>query len=268
MNPKILNREAREVRLRNAAACLGWQNHGLYRVSRKVRAFYRGESAVLPKPKHHLERALDPKRNGADAIIDEFAEALKLYLPDEAPRQPLRVAYKSTLKLIECGIEAVHRHCCLNKLETLLADMRSYFTHPKPDTTPEEHCYWVDHFRKLWKQGCYAISDAFYNFTTEAINRREEVARGVAAPTLARKKTTSKSKDWNQRMAADLLGISTRQLRKYEKNPPDAEYPGWWDALAFKLWVNRRNDRDEMNRRLAASLGYKEGYSEAFKRKV
>lgn len=118
MNMLIIDREAREMRLRNAAARLAWQNHGLYRISLKVRAFYRGESSDLPKAKHRLERALDPKRNGADAIIDEFAEALKLYLPDEIPRQPLRVAYYLTLKLIECGIETVHRHNCLNHLET------------------------------------------------------------------------------------------------------------------------------------------------------
>lgn len=190
MNSKTINREAREVRLRNAAAHLALQNHGLYRVSRKVRAFYRGESAVLPKPKHHLERALNPKINGADAIIDEFAEALKLYLPDEIPRQPLRVAYESTRKLIERGLESVHRDKCLNKMMTILSDMKLYFTHPKPDTTPEDYRFWVEHFRKLWKQGCYANSDVFYDYTTEALNRRENVATSVAAPTLSHSRKT------------------------------------------------------------------------------
>lgn len=81
-----------------------------------------------------------------------------------------------------------------------------------------------------------------------------------------RKKTMSKSKDWNQSMAAKLLGISTRQLRNYAKNPPDEHWPGWEDAILLKQWKNARDDRDKLNRALAKSLGYKEGFSEAFKR--
>lgn len=82
-----------------------------------------------------------------------------------------------------------------------------------------------------------------------------------------RKKTTSKSKDWNQTMAAKLLGISTRQLRNYAKNPPDGDWPGWEDPILLRQWKNKRDDRDKMNQALARSLGYKEGYSEAFRRK-
>ena len=82
-----------------------------------------------------------------------------------------------------------------------------------------------------------------------------------------RKKTMSKSKDWNQTLAAKLLGISTRQLRNYAMNPPDDQWPGWEDAILLKQWKNARDDRDKLNRALAKSLGYKEGFSEAFKRK-
>lgn len=226
MNILIIDREAREVRLRNAAARLAWQNHGLYRISLKVRAFYRGESSDLPKAKHRLERALDPKRNGADAIIDEFAEVLKLYLPDEIPREPLRVAYYSTLKLIECGIESVHRHNCLNHLETLLGDMKTYFTHPKFDKTIEDHRYWVDYFRKLWKHGCYKISDTFYNYTTEALERSEKSAnagvRHAASYTRAYKTRAAIS----FKRAAELSGLSERTIKNLEKDPKNSAYPG------------------------------------------
>lgn len=83
-----------------------------------------------------------------------------------------------------------------------------------------------------------------------------------------RRKTMAVSKDWNQRMAADLLGISTRQLRNYSKNPPDDKWPGWEDPLLLKQWINQREDRDKMHQALANSLGYKEGYSEAFKKRT
>ena len=77
----------------------------------------------------------------------------------------------------------------------------------------------------------------------------------------------SPSKDWNQTMAARLLGISVRQLRRYARHPPDADWPGWTDPILLKRWLNQRQARDAMNKAMARSLRYKEGFTEAFRRK-
>lgn len=112
-----------------------------------------------------------------------------------------------------------------------------------------------------------------YEFDQVAFDRAVKAGRikieAIKSPDRPkRRKTMSRSKDWNQQMAADLLGISTRQLRNYAKNPPDDEWPGWEDAILLKQWKNKRDDRDKMNQALAKSIGYKEGYSEAFKKRT
>ena len=70
-------------------------------------------------------------------------------------------------------------------------------------------------------------------------------------------------KDWNQELAAQMIGVSTRQLRRYQENPPDAEWPGWEDPVALGLWKNKRDDRRLMHQALARSLQYREGVTEA-----
>lgn len=73
----------------------------------------------------------------------------------------------------------------------------------------------------------------------------------------------SAPKDWNQELAAQMIGVSTRQLRRYQENPPDAEWPGWEDPVALGLWKNKRDDRRLMHQALARNLQYREGVTEA-----
>ena len=75
-------------------------------------------------------------------------------------------------------------------------------------------------------------------------------------------------KDWSQELAARLIGISTRQLRRYQANPPDADWPGWEDPVALGLWKNKRDDRRLMHQALANSLRYREGVTEAHLRRT
>ena len=70
-------------------------------------------------------------------------------------------------------------------------------------------------------------------------------------------------KDWSQELAAQMIGVSTRQLRRYQANPPDADWPGWEDPVALGLWKNKRDDRRLMHQALANSLRYREGVTEA-----
>ena len=78
----------------------------------------------------------------------------------------------------------------------------------------------------------------------------------------ARRKSVPK--DWNQELAAQMIGVSTRQLRRYQENPPDADWPGWEDPVALGLWKNKRDDRRLMHQALARSLRYHEGVTEAY----
>ena len=87
-----------------------------------------------------------------------------------------------------------------------------------------------------------------------------EAILGALHPGTSRR---SVSKDWNQELAAQMIGVSTRQLRRYQENPPDADWPGWEDPVALGLWKNRRDDRRLMHQALALSLQYREGVTEA-----
>ena len=87
-----------------------------------------------------------------------------------------------------------------------------------------------------------------------------EAILGALHPGTSRR---SVPKDWNQELAAQMIGVSTRQLRRYQENPPDADWPGWEDPVALGLWKNRRDDRRLMHQALALSLQYREGVTEA-----
>ena len=75
-------------------------------------------------------------------------------------------------------------------------------------------------------------------------------------------------KDWSQELAAQLIGVSTRQLRRYQANPPDIDWPGWEDPVALGRWKNKRDDRRLMHQALANSLRYREGVTEAHLRRT
>lgn len=235
--------EPREQRLRAAAARLAWQNHGLYRVAMKVKPFYRGDTVTPPKYKHRLEKALNPKSNGADAIIDEFAEALKAYMPGEYPLQPLRLAYRSTRRLIEEGLEKVRRLKTLNCLMTLLDDLKSYLTVPKPDWTIKQHLNWIDAVRHAWKLGCYKNSDDYYTFTTEVLERAEAAALTESIPPARTTRPPARSSYKTRpgislKRAGEISGFSQRTIQNLEKVPKNSGYPGRnISETAFLAWA-------------------------------
>ena len=78
-------------------------------------------------------------------------------------------------------------------------------------------------------------------------------------PKPTRRYHKSKVKDWNQEAAAALLGISTRQLRNYAKNPPDGEWPGWEDPVALRIWHNNRIGATRMAKAIKHHLPLREG---------
>ena len=87
-----------------------------------------------------------------------------------------------------------------------------------------------------------------------------EAILGALHPGTSRR---SVPKDWNQELAAQMIGVSTRQLRRYQENPPDADWPGGEEPVALGLWKNKRDDRRLMHQALAFSLQYRAGVTEA-----
>lgn len=73
----------------------------------------------------------------------------------------------------------------------------------------------------------------------------------------------SMPKGWSQELAAQLIGVSPRQLRRYQANPPDADWPGWDDPVALGIWKNKRDDRRRILQALAHRMSYREGITEA-----
>jgi hypothetical protein len=71
----------------------------------------------------------------------------------------------------------------------------------------------------------------------------------------------SHSEEWTQNDAAELLGISTRQLRRYKTKPP-RDWPGWEDPILLKKWKIKRDDRNEMAHALKRAVPYREGITE------
>jgi len=100
----------------------------------------------------------------------------------------------------------------------------------------------------------------------------EGSAKDAAPPTKAKKTSVRKydkanSRDWTQKTAAEMLGITTRQLRNYKKKPPDEHWPGWQDPILLKLWMNKREDRDSMAQKLRNALPYHETATECARKK-
>ena len=77
----------------------------------------------------------------------------------------------------------------------------------------------------------------------------------------------SNSEEWTQSDAAILLGISTRQLRRYKMNPP-RDWPGWEDPILLKKWKINHDERNEMAHALKRSIPYREGITEKRMKKI
>ena len=93
-------------------------------------------------------------------------------------------------------------------------------------------------------------------------NGVEGMQTELAQPRQRKKYNRSKSRDWTQQKAANLLGISTRQLRNYKRNPPDDHWPGWEDPIQLQQWKNQREDRDRMARALSRTIPFRENVTE------
>ena len=96
------------------------------------------------------------------------------------------------------------------------------------------------------------------------ISQKAELGRMDNSPSKTPGKSNydkSHSEEWTQNDAAELLGISTRQLRRYKTKPP-RDWPGWENPILLKKWKINRDDRNEMAHALKMSVPYREGITE------
>lgn len=84
--------------------------------------------------------------------------------------------------------------------------------------------------------------------------------------TAKKKYDRSSTKNWTQKDAAALIGISPRQIRSYKTNPPK-DWPGWEDPIRLKKWKIKQDDDWNMSQAMKKSLSYKEGITERQMRK-
>lgn len=84
--------------------------------------------------------------------------------------------------------------------------------------------------------------------------------------TAKKKYDKSSTKNWTQKDAAALIGISPRQIRSYKTNPPK-DWPGWEDPIRLKKWKIKQDDDWNMSQAMKKSLSYKEGITERHMRK-
>ena len=115
----------------------------------------------------------------------------------------------------------------------------------------------------------YGVLAPIYSLVVELEPKRLPVAPSRQSLKQASEKPTQKrkrNKDWRQADAANLAGVSTRELRRWDKgvNAP-ADYPGWRDAIVFKAWLSAREGKSRLNRALKNHASYQEGVTEKYR---
>ena len=144
---------------------------------------------------------------------------------------------------------------------------------PRFLNSPEQQCYpniTIDDYSRRIDKFVYDLKGLFRDLGHAVVKYEYELReRGRKRQTKKKKRTVLKknfydkstTEEWTQADAAKLLGISTRQLRRYKTNPPK-DWPGWENPLTLKKWKINHDDRDAMAFALKKSLSYKEGITE------
>jgi len=221
-------REPREVRFRNAVSAMIRHNRRIRDNIRKVTPFYQGDgSTPVPASKYRIETLINPKRNGACNLLEEFGEACKAYRRGECPHDPLHRLQGSTMSLVEDELEPAFRHKALHISVTVVTDFYNYLLTPNTRTTDEEHARNIDeHVARLQRRFCQN-ADAFYDRTSELMSRRHSphfMKCGPSTPArnprkgsgLHGKRTRAKADELTQSDVARDFGVSRQQVCKWE----------------------------------------------------
>ena len=205
---------------------------------------------------------LDNTRNDGAYRITDFFDALKLFDHGTVPSGVTDEMVRTTDELIG-RIRRRYPWAVRQAIRAGQAFRRSKrvwrIRDPKVPLQPAEYAARLDACREEILDALDALN-ATLDLPPDVRSVRPKKKR---SPRKSGARTQSKSRDWNQAMAAKLLGITTRQLRNYKRCPPDGDWPGWEEPIALQKWKNQRDDREAMHRAMACRLGYKEGFSES-----
>ena len=220
----------------------------------------------LPPREERISRILDCEGNGAHVLIENFATAIKAIPRGDLESYPDLFLAECTdfLNYLEDHLpssECAEAIWDIRQIEERFSNFIKGISGADPNITPQEYSRRIDKFVHDMKLsfGLFARAIIRYEFSlchkpTPARNKEK---------TKRKKQLHEKSplKEWTQNDAAKMLGITTRQLRRYKKSPPN-NWPGWEDPITLKKWLINQNDKSAMAIALKNSLPYKEGITE------
>lgn len=227
-------REPHEQLLRNIVARIVRQNRQIRDIARKHSNFYKGHGAEPPRAER-LSLQTNPKRNGAEANLNELAAALKFFPRGMYPVNVLNRLFDSTISLIEDDLESVCPAEALNIAVTVVSDFYLYLTTPFTLTPTLEHERAIDEHIARWKRRFCKNSDAFYTHQRQLIERLQGGARPASqSPARHYRARAAITLD----RAHELTGLSKRTIQNLEKDPKGSRYPGRnLPEAAFIAWA-------------------------------
>lgn len=240
--------EPRDERFCKAARALVAHNIELCDQAREVSPFYQGNCACdVPVRERRIETLLNPKRNGAANLLEEFGEACKLYRRGEYPHEPLHILTNSILSLIEDVLEPIYRHQALNVSATVVSDFYNYLITPNTCTSDADHVRKIDEFiTRLQKRFCQN-ADAFYNRTSSLLERYRPKPRRSTRKGSGRHGTLSRTQD--QQLS---------EFKTFLLDHPVSEIGQGrtLNARARQFWANRSKEFGKKARYTGENKGY------------
>ena len=231
-------------------------------------AFESHKSGALPPRTKRVSRILDCEANGAHTILENLASAAKAAPRGSLGAEPdlLIAECRDFLDFLEDNLPSPDCAAAINDIrqtEESFVNLIKGLSGCDPNITIDDYSRRIDKFvhnlKGLFRDLGHAVVKYEYELRERGRKRQtKKKKRTVLKKNFYDKSTTE---EWTQADAAKLLGISTRQLRRYKTNPPK-DWPGWENPLALKKWKINYDDRDAMAFALKKSLSYKEGITE------
>jgi hypothetical protein len=244
----------------------------LYALLMEVLPSYRGEAEMPPREKR-ISRILDCETNDAHRLLENLATAAKAVPRGSLGAEPdiLIAECRSFLEFLESNLPCPECAAAINdtcQIEEAFVNFIKGISGGDPGMTRRQYSRRIDKFVRDIKTSFRTLGRAIVKLECRQMQFRflQKAELGCEEDNPDKKTAKnnydkSHSEEWTQNDAAELLGISTRQLRRYKTNPPK-DWPGWEDPILLKKWKIKRDDRNEMAHALKMSVPYREGITE------
>ena len=220
----------------------------------------------LPPREERISRILDCEGNGAHTLIENFATAIKAVPRGELGSYPDLFLAECTdfLNYLEDNLmssECAEAIWDIRQIEERFSNFIKGISGADPNISPQEYSHRIDKFVRDMKLSFGLFSRAIIRYEFSLCHNPAPARNKENAKRKKQMHEKSHLKEWTQNDAAKMLGITTRQLRRYKKAPP-SNWPGWEDPITLKKWLINQNDKSAMAIALKNSLPYKEGITE------